>query len=158
MEDQSDDHHHQHGVADQAFRPFTSLLLSAPAVAKEHASSSDNNLPSLPSLSPPDDGYIWKKCAQNIVPSCGYPTMYYKCTQEGCEVNKLVVCSVDGHQVFETVLSGCHNHPHPTDSPAGFDGDKQLSGSSDSEEDGDIKAGVEENVTGDSSVIERLLL
>lgn len=33
-------------MADEAFRPFTSLLLSAPAVAEQHASSSDNNLPS----------------------------------------------------------------------------------------------------------------
>ncbi|XP_034601050.1 zinc finger BED domain-containing protein RICESLEEPER 2-like isoform X2 [Setaria viridis] len=156
MEEQSDHPHHEHGMADQAFRPLTSLLLSAPAVAREHASSSsDNNLPSLPSLSPPDDGYIWKKCAQNIVPGCGYPTVYYKCTQEGCEVNKLVVCSADGHQVFETVLSGCHNHPRPRDAPAGFDGGEQLSSSSDSEEDNDIEAGVEEDVAGDSSAIER---
>lgn len=50
MEDQS-----EQGMADQAFRPFNSLLLSASAVAEQHASSSDNNLSSLHDYMLPDE-------------------------------------------------------------------------------------------------------
>jgi hypothetical protein len=181
MENKSDHPHHEHGMADQASRPFTSLLLSAPPVAQaaqQDTSSCDNKSPSLlhgSSLRPPDDGYIWKACAQNIVPGCGYPTMYFKCAQENCDANKLVVCSgsADGHQVLETVLSGCHSHPRQQDCdlpvpkvseaetsmPGSGEGDdEQLSSSSDSDEDDDDQARVEEEeekVAGDDSVMER---
>jgi len=96
--------------------------------------------------------------------------MYYKCTQENCDANKLVVCSADGHQVLETVLSGCHNHPRhqqycdlpvlkvseaETSMPGSGEGDdKQLSSSRDSDEDDDDQARVEE-ATGDDSAMER---
>jgi hypothetical protein len=168
MENKSDDLQHEHGMPDQTSRPFTSLLLSATSVAQaaQQDTGSDIKSPSLlhgSSLLPPDDGYIWKARAQNIVPGCEYPTMYYKCAQDNCNTNKLVVCSADGHQVLETVLSGCHNHPRQQDCdlpipkvsktdtsmPVSREGDdEQLSSSSDSDEDDVDQARVE----GDGSV------
>jgi len=168
MENKSDDLQHEHGMPDQTSRPFTSLLLSATSVAQAAQQDTGSDIKSLSllhgsSLLPPDDGYIWKARAQNIVPGCEYPTMYYKCAQDNCNTNKLVVCSADGHQVLETVLSGCHNHPRQQDCdlpipkvsktdtsmPVSREGDdEQLSSSSDSDEDDVDQARVE----GDGSV------
>lgn len=161
-------------MADQASRPFTSLLLSAPPfaqAAQQDTSSSKYKSPSLlhgSSLLPPDDGYVWKACAQNIVPGCGYPTMYYKCAQENCDANKLVVCSADGHQVLETVLSGCHNHPLQQDCDlpevseadtsmlgSGEGDDKQLSSSRVEDDDDQARIEEEKEIAGDDSVTER---
>nr|QDC33360.1 transcription factor WRKY3 [Medicago sativa] len=93
-----------------------------------------------------DDGYNWRKYGQKQVKGCEFPRSYYKCTHPSCLVTKKVERDpVDGH-VTAIIYKGEHIHQRPRPSKLTNDNSsvqQVLSGTSDSEEEGDHETEVD---------------
>jgi hypothetical protein len=125
MENQSA--HPQHGMADQGFRTFSTTPLSSSVPPIMMPIWAPIQMPALPSNSA-DDGYIWKNLSLQEIPDSGR-LICYECSQANCTVKKSVTLSAD-NQILETIFTGSHNHPRPSemfprDVPTGYIPDSQ---------------------------------
>ncbi|XP_066325809.1 zinc finger BED domain-containing protein DAYSLEEPER-like isoform X2 [Miscanthus floridulus] len=125
MENQSA--HPQHGMVDQGFRTFTTIPLSSSVPPIMMPICAPIQMPALPSNSA-DDGYIWKNLGLQEIPGSSR-LICYECSQANCMVKKSVTLSAD-NQILQTVFTGSHNHPRPTemfprDVPTGYIPDSQ---------------------------------
>ncbi|XP_071738450.1 probable WRKY transcription factor 3 [Rutidosis leptorrhynchoides] len=74
-----------------------------------------------------DDGYKWKKYGQKVVKGNSNPRSYYKCTNIGCPVRKLVERASHDFRSVITTYEGKHNHGVPIQRGSFKNTTKQLS-------------------------------
>ncbi|KAH0935608.1 hypothetical protein HID58_012725 [Brassica napus] len=129
----------------------TTNIGSEPDDSQAYEQAHDSDLgDSMPSGSPEDDGYNWRKYGQKLVKGSEYPRSYYKCTHPNCEVKKKVERSREGH-ITEIIYVKAHNHLKPPTKSRSVTG---LSGTSnDMQIDG---TGTNENLQWTSPVSEEV--
>ncbi|EIE27409.1 WRKY-domain-containing protein, partial [Coccomyxa subellipsoidea C-169] len=60
-----------------------------------------------------DDGYHWRKYGEKQVKGSPYPRSYYKCSQQNCQVKKIVERNPENGEVSKSASKGVHNHAKP---------------------------------------------
>ncbi|KAK2078285.1 hypothetical protein QBZ16_004154 [Prototheca wickerhamii] len=60
-----------------------------------------------------DDGYHWRKYGEKHVKGSACPRSYYKCSQPGCPVKKIIERNLKTGAIVACFSRGTHNHPRP---------------------------------------------